>query len=414
MAVTIQRISPAYVTRCLLPEPNGTYIVRYPTANDSVIASISFHGNYEEDSSEFSFVVISIRVDETNHYNFLEQYRLACTEENIQRDVEEILERYNDRQYETKLGKFIPLTKELIPPPEDETWTLNRAPFDGDIFVKSVKHGKNNDGVSATTWKCDQRKNVKVFIKRFTEDPLSVQHELSILKDLSYPSIVMCIGQYTAGLKNYLVFEDGGKTLESCCPMSHLEWRKMMNFIVNAGCQIANAMLYLEKKNVVHRDLTASNVLIDARGRIRVADFGHAIKKEQGTNTLTPAPPVQDKSCFQHRFLAPECFVGPKQKGNTVDAAASHAQFTSKSDVWSFGLVIIQMFLKEPDRPYPAVLTKDIPKHVKIEKNIHPQPQGCPDDLYLMLQGCWEYEAKDRLSFNDIREKLYQCEKIFR
>ena len=42
------------------------------------------------------------------------------------------------------------------------------------------------------------------------------------------------------------------------------------------GAQVAQGMAYIHKNRVVHRDLAARNVLLGDRGRVVIADFGHA------------------------------------------------------------------------------------------------------------------------------------------
>ncbi|CAF4448927.1 unnamed protein product, partial [Adineta steineri] len=124
-----------------------------------------------------------------------------------------------------------------------------------------------------------------------------------------------------------------------------------MSRIANIGFQIANAMVYLDKKNIVHRDLTASNVLIDSYGFIRIADFGHAIQRKEGENHLTSTYTKDGQWKFQSRFLAPECISKRSQTSYNQYSTLDYASFSSKSDVWAFGLLLIQLMLKAPSIP---------------------------------------------------------------
>ncbi|CAF0829922.1 unnamed protein product [Adineta ricciae] len=413
MPVTIQDISPSYARYCLLQKPNGTYIIRRLTDNDSIIVSIDYNAKSEEDTSNHFCVALSVRVDETVYDVHIKTYRLPCSEQNTKEDVGKFLKSYSNRLYKSNSNQFPPLITEFVPPPDDGIWYLNSKQLADIDYSRLPKSGQNNAGITKAILHCHRQNDIKVFIKRFDKIQKHFKQELTLLKDLCHPSIIACYGQYFDGSYNHLVFEDAADSLESRCPLKYESMTERMKFVSKVGFQIANAMIYLEKKNIVHRDLTASNVLITSQGYVRVADFGHAIKREEGRNTLERQTEVDEENRFLHRFLAPECLACSKDNTSTNNPASIWAKFTSKSDVWSFGIVIIQMFLDDPGKPYPEIAsTRDVAKYVKEERKTHLQPVDCPNDLYLFLQGCWSYETKDRLSFIEVRERMYLLDKI--
>ncbi|CAF2507178.1 unnamed protein product [Rotaria sp. Silwood2] len=419
MSSNIQNISPSYVIRSLLPKPCGTYILRYPTANDEVISLIRIEDHSKETSRANSYIILSIRVDETVYKYYIQHYRLPYVEENMHKDSQQLLETYNRQQNDSKNSKVTPLKHELILPSEDESWFLDKNYFHGIDFGRMRNAGMNNQGISTAVWQCERQNDIKVFIKRFKKDNLYFRHELSLLKEFCHFSIITLYGQYSDNHYSYLVFENGGQSLESCCPLKFRSMKTKMKFITNVGFQVAYAMMYLEKKNIVHRDLTASNVLIDSYGFIRVADFGHAIQKEEGINTLERSQTTTGENRFQFRFLAPECLPDSKRrqmtdKSTIFNQADLYARFSSKSDVWSFGILLVQLMLDDPRKPYPNISdVNEIPRYVKQEGKIHPQPSGCSLDMYLMLKRCWAYEAKNRISFTEIRDRMLCLNVIF-
>ncbi|CAF0730770.1 unnamed protein product [Rotaria sordida] len=419
MPLNIQNISPSYVIRSLLPKPYGTFILRYPTANDEVISLIKIEDHHSQETSTHSYIILSIRVDETVYKYYIQHYRLPYILENIHKNTQQPLEIYNRQQNKLKNGKFTPLKHELILPPEDESWFLDKKYFQGIDFDRIRNVGMNNQGTSTAVWQCEKQNDIKVFIKRFKKNSSYFRHELSLLKEFCYFSIITLYGQYSDNHYSYLVFENGGKSLESCCPLTIRSMKTKMRFITTVGFQIAYAMMYLEKKNIVHRDLTASNVLIDSYGFIRIADFGHAIHKQEGKNTLERSQTTTGENRFQFRFLAPECLPETKQREITdtsiiLNQADVYARFSSKSDVWSFGILLIQLMLDDPRKPYPHISNvNEIPRYVKQEGKIHPQPPGCPMDMYLILKRCWAYEAKNRISFTEIRDRMLCLNIIF-
>ncbi|KAI5435906.1 Mitogen-activated protein kinase kinase kinase 1, variant 4 [Lathyrus oleraceus] len=73
--------------------------------------------------------------------------------------------------------------------------------------------------------------------------------------------------------------------------------------------QILNGLKYLHDRNIVHRDIKCANILVDANGSVKVADFGLAkaiklndVKSCQGT-AFWMAPEVCCQSSLQMRII---------------------------------------------------------------------------------------------------------------
>jgi len=101
-----------------------------------------------------------------------------------------------------------------------------------------------------------------------------------------------------------------------------LTWPQRKTIILD----VAKGLAYLHngvKPAIYHRDIKATNILLDADFRARVADFGLARQSTEGQSHLTT------RVAGTHGYLAPEY--------------ALYGQLTEKSDVYSFGVVILEM-----------------------------------------------------------------------
>uniref|UniRef100_A0A3Q3F3W1 non-specific serine/threonine protein kinase n=1 Tax=Labrus bergylta TaxID=56723 RepID=A0A3Q3F3W1_9LABR len=83
--------------------------------------------------------------------------------------------------------------------------------------------------------------------------------------------------------------------------------------------QIVSAVHYCHLKNIVHRDLKAENLLLDADANIKIADFGFSNEFSAGSKL--------DTFCGSPPYAAPELFQGKKYDGPEVD-------------IWSLGVIL--------------------------------------------------------------------------
>uniref|UniRef100_A0A8D3DL59 non-specific serine/threonine protein kinase n=1 Tax=Scophthalmus maximus TaxID=52904 RepID=A0A8D3DL59_SCOMX len=83
--------------------------------------------------------------------------------------------------------------------------------------------------------------------------------------------------------------------------------------------QIVSAVHYCHQKNIVHRDLKAENLLLDADANIKIADFGFSNEFTAGSKL--------DTFCGSPPYAAPELFQGKKYDGPEVD-------------IWSLGVIL--------------------------------------------------------------------------
>ncbi|KAI8818707.1 kinase-like domain-containing protein, partial [Fimicolochytrium jonesii] len=141
--------------------------------------------------------------------------------------------------------------------------------------------------------------------------------EVRIMKLLHHPNIVKLYEVIETKHTVFLVMEyaSGGELYDYLVvhgKMKEKEARAKFR-------QILSAVSYCHKKRVIHRDLKAENLLLDANLDIKIADFGFS-------NYFDPESKL-DTFCGSPPYAAPELFQGRRYTGPEVD-------------IWSLGVIL--------------------------------------------------------------------------
>uniref|UniRef100_A0A8C4T333 IL2 inducible T cell kinase n=1 Tax=Erpetoichthys calabaricus TaxID=27687 RepID=A0A8C4T333_ERPCA len=131
---------------------------------------------------------------------------------------------------------------------------------------------------------------------------------------------------------------------------------------------VCEGMAYLERANFIHRDLAARNCLVGENYEVKVSDFGMTrfVLDDQYTSSLGSKFPV--------KWSAPEVI--------------QYSKFSSKSDVWSFGVVMWEVF-SEGKMPYENRSNGEVVEAIGAGQRLL-RPKLASDFIYQLMEWCWK------------------------
>ncbi|KAJ7992952.1 hypothetical protein DPEC_G00267410 [Dallia pectoralis] len=211
-----------------------------------------------------------------------------------------------------------------------------------------------------------------------------MMREAEIMHQLSNPYIVRMLGLCQAECL-MLVME-----MAAAGPLNKfLSMKKdtvTMENIVGLMHQVSMGMKYLEEKNFVHRDLAARNVLLVNQQFAKISDFG--LSKALGADDNYYKARTAGK--WPLKWYAPECM--------------NFHKFSSKSDVWSFGVTMWEAFTYG-GKPYKKMKGPEVISFIASGSRME-CPPGCPDKMYALMKDCWTYKHEDRPGFVKVEERM--------
>ncbi|KAJ7759445.1 kinase-like domain-containing protein [Mycena maculata] len=157
---------------------------------------------------------------------------------------------------------------------------------------------------------------------------------------------------------------------------------------------VASGLQYLHAHDVIHGDLKVQNVLVDKRGAPCICDFG--------ISKIMNRPGFTTSSVGTAPYMAPELFF--VVDGPTLESSPST---TKSSDVYSFGLLVLEILTSEPPKgrpPQPIITTKilaDIrPKRVDYDMD------KVSHEIWSVLDQCWSFEPHLRPVIFELQREL--------
>ncbi|XP_011143741.2 tyrosine-protein kinase Abl isoform X2 [Harpegnathos saltator] len=264
--------------------------------------------------------------------------------------------------------------------PEPDEWEINRT----DIVMRHKLGGGQYGDVYEAVWK---RYNMTVAVKTLKEDTMALKdflEEAAIMKEMKHRNLVQLLGVCTREPPFYIIteFMSKGNLLDYL----RNESKHQINAVVlmHMATQIASGMNYLESRNFIHRDLAARNCLVGENHLVKVADFGLARLMRDDTYTAHAG------AKFPIKWTAPE--------------GLAYNKFSTKSDVWAFGILLWEIATYGMS-PYPGVDLTDV--YHMLEKGYRMDcPPGCPPKVYELMRQCWQWSAADRPTFKEIHHSL--------
>ncbi|KYN32529.1 Tyrosine-protein kinase Abl [Trachymyrmex septentrionalis] len=264
--------------------------------------------------------------------------------------------------------------------PEPDEWEINRT----DIVMRHKLGGGQYGDVYEAVWK---RYNMTVAVKTLKEDTMALKdflEEAAIMKEMKHRNLVQLLGVCTREPPFYIIteFMSKGNLLDYL----RNESKHQINAVVlmHMATQIASGMSYLESRNFIHRDLAARNCLVGENHLVKVADFGLARLMRDDTYTAHAG------AKFPIKWTAPE--------------GLAYNKFSTKSDVWAFGILLWEIATYGMS-PYPGVDLTDV--YHMLEKGYRMEcPPGCPTKVYDLMRQCWQWSAAERPTFKEIHLSL--------
>ncbi|XP_028328168.1 tyrosine-protein kinase Lyn isoform X1 [Gouania willdenowi] len=295
-------------------------------------------------------------------------------------DISSLIKHYHNKAD----GLCRKLERPCVKPEAQKPWDKNAWEISKESIRMVTKLGAGQFG---EVWMAYYNNKNKVAVKTLKAGTMTVEafmEEANVMRTLQHNRLVRLYAVVTESEPIYIVTEfmangsllDFLKTDSGC----RLQLPKLIDF----SAQIAEGMVYIEKKNYIHRDLRAANVLVSESLLCKIADFGLARVIEEDEYK------AREGAKFPIKWTAPE--------------AINYGTFTIKSDMWSFGVLLYEI-ITYGRIPYPGLTKGEVISSVQNGYRM-PRPDTCPSKLYEIMLSCWKDRPEDRPTFEYMQSIL--------
>jgi len=197
--------------------------------------------------------------------------------------------------------------------------------------------------------------------------------------------------------KYYIVMEycDGGtlKDFLDNAPNNRLSYKQAQKFFKG----LINALIYLQEKSMVHRDIKPDNIMLTTEGEVKLADFSVAIILNTSQVDIDKIlvegniiPGLQSKGA--PAYQAPECH----SSGYHIHTSAH----PMKLDIWSSGIVLYVMVVGK----FPFNGSNVVTLFESISKGNYEIPDWIDDNLRSLLTGIININPESRYNLDEIKK----------
>ena len=211
-----------------------------------------------------------------------------------------------------------------------------------------------------------------------------ILEEAALMAQFDHPYVTGLIGVVTIGAPLLVVME----YCEHGSFNHYLAKNDLANHVkVMLAADCADGLAYLASIKLVHRDVAARNVLVSSERRAKIADFG--MSRETVNSEYYRSKGGQ----LPIRWTAPE--------------ALEEQKFSEKSDVWSYGVLLHEIWTKA-ELPYKEMDNRRVWVEVLAGYRL-PCPPGCPQEVHAIMMQCWQ-DPHERPTFETLRVAFRKME----
>lgn len=189
-------------------------------------------------------------------------------------------------------------------------------------------------GVSATVWKAICKTyNEEVAVKLMDLENMNcsldeIVREAQTMRQLHHPHMLPLYCSFVAEDSLWMVmpFVNGGSILN----IMRYGYKEGLDepSIATIMKPVLQALEYLHRHNIVHRDVKAGNILIENNGNVLLGDFGVAATLERGGSW-------GNKLQSRNTFVGTPCWMAPE--------VMEQSGYDAKADIWSFGITLLEL-----------------------------------------------------------------------
>lgn len=240
--------------------------------------------------------------------------------------------------------------------------------------------------------------DVEIAIKRLKNDvPATAienfKKETTILANLQDINILSLIGVSAGEEPRFMVFEyftdmdlhrflvDNASKLSGLIPSDISEYDLLLDF----SLQVVSGLDFLVENHFVHCDLAARNCYVTEDNIIKISNLGIGSYKYPSDYSW-----VHSSALLPVRWMAPEAL-------NTL-------QFTHMTDVWSYGVLLWEMY-SFGSQPYIGFTNQEAIERIRNLQLLE-CTDSCPARMFGLMRECWEESPSDRPQFTEICSRL--------
>lgn len=229
----------------------------------------------------------------------------------------------------------------------------------------------------------------------------ALKKEIELLQGLHHPHIVQYLGTSSdeTHLNIFLEYVPGGSIAAMLKQYNTFPEPLTRNFTR----QILDGLSYLHSRNIIHRDIKGANILVDNRGAVKISDFGVS---KQTTSNLTNKDSLSSSS----KDFGPLGGPGTRTslQGSVFWMAPEVVRQTGqsiKSDIWSVGCLIVEMFTGS--RPFPSMTTLQTLFAVGSQGEKPKIPESASADAKRFLELCFEVDQNKRPTATELLKEPF-------